>query len=78
MIESAKLTKQHQSAADLAEDNYNLALMNYRAGVATMTELLEAEALLLQAQNNLTDARINYRTALRKYNDYTKQNNQTK
>ena len=73
MVEAAKLTSQHQSAADLAQDNYNLALMNYRAGVATMTELLEAEALFLQAQNNLTDSRINYRTALRKYNDYTKQ-----
>lgn len=73
MVEAAKLTSQHQTAADLAADNYNLALMNYRAGVATMTELLEAEALLMQAQNNLTDARINYRTALRKYNDYTKQ-----
>ena len=73
MVEAAKLTTQHQSAADLAQDNYNLALMNYRAGVATMTELLEAEALFMQAQNNLTDSRINYRTALRKYNDYTKQ-----
>jgi outer membrane protein TolC len=73
MVEAAKLTSQHQSAADLAQDNYNLALMNYRAGVATMTELLEAEALFMQAQNNLTDSRINYRTALRKYNDYTKQ-----
>lgn len=73
MVEAAKLTSQHQSAAELAEDNYNLALMNYRAGVATMTELLEAEALFMQAQNNLTDSRINYRTALRKYNDYTKQ-----
>lgn len=71
LIEAAKLTEQHKSAADLAEDNYNIALMNYRAGVATMTELLEAEALLLQAQNNLTDSRINYRTALRKYKDYT-------
>ena len=71
MIEASKLTQQHLSAAELAEDNYNLALMNYRAGVATMTELLEAEALLLQAQNNLTDSRINYRTAMRKYMDYT-------
>ena len=71
MIEASKLTQQHLSAAELAEDNYNLALMNYRAGVATMTELLEAEALLLQAQNNLTDSRINYRTTMRKYMDYT-------
>lgn len=73
LVEAAKLTEQHRAAANLAEDNYKVALMNYRAGVATMTELLEAEALLLQAQNNLTDSQINYRTALRKYNDYTQQ-----
>ena len=73
LIEAAKLTDQHQAAEELAEDNYQRALMNYRAGVATMTELLEAEALLLQAKNNLTDSRINYRTTLRKYTEYTKQ-----
>ena len=73
MIEAAKLAEQHKAAADLAKDNYNLALMNYTAGVATMSELLEAEALYMQAHNALTDARINYRTALRKYNNYTQQ-----
>ena len=70
LIESAKLAEQHRSAAVLAEDNYNMALMNYRAGVMTMSELLEAEALLLMAHNSLTDARINYHTALRKYLSY--------
>jgi len=70
MTEAAKLAEQHRSAAELAQDNYNLALMNYRAGVMTMSELLEAEALLMLAQNSLTDARINYLTALRKYMSY--------
>ena len=72
LLEAAQLTDQHQAAVELAEDNYHRAIMNYRAGVATMTELLEAEALLLQAKNNLTDSRINYRTTLRKYTKYTK------
>ena len=71
LLEAAQLTDQHQSAVRLAEDNYHRAIMNYRAGLATMTELLEAEALLLQARNNLTDARISYRTTLRKYLDFT-------
>ena len=44
--------------------------MNYKAGVGTMTELMEAEALLLQAENAYTDARIAYRTSLRKFNDF--------
>ena len=37
-----------------------------------MTELLEAEALLLLAHNNYTDARINYRASLRRFNDLNK------
>ena len=38
----------------------------------TMTELMEAETLLLQAENALTDAHISYLTALRKFRDFNK------
>ena len=37
-----------------------------------MTSLMEAEALLLQAENAYTDARISYRTSARKFKEYTK------
>jgi outer membrane protein TolC len=47
--------------------------MNYKAGVGTMTELMESETLLLQAENAYTDARITYRTSLRKFNDFNAQ-----
>lgn len=72
LIEADKLVEQHQTGRDLAEENYRVALLNYTSGVATMTELLEAEALLLQAENAYTDARITYLCAERKFNDYNK------
>lgn len=70
LIEALKLMEQHRASRTLAQDNHRISLMNYQAGVGTMTELMEAEALLLQAENAYTDALITYRTALRKYNDY--------
>ena len=70
LIEALKLMEQHRSSRSLAQENHRISLMNYQAGVGTITELMEAEALLLQAENAYTDALITYRTALRKYNDY--------
>ena len=72
LVESVKLLEQHKSSRDLAQENYRVALMNYEAGVGTMTELLESEALLMQASNAYTDARISYRTAVRKFQEYNK------
>lgn len=70
--EAVRLVTEHQSALRMAEDNYRISLMNYEAGIATMSELLESEALLMQAQNAYTDARISYRAAQRKFNDFNK------
>lgn len=72
LIESIKLMEQHRASHELAKENYRIAMMNYKAGVGTMTELLESEALLLQAENAYTDARISYRAALRKFQEYNK------
>lgn len=72
LIESIKLMAQHKASLDLAKDNYKIALLNYEAGAGTMTELMEAEALLLQASNAYTDSRITYRTANRKFQEYNK------
>lgn len=72
LTESVQLMEQHRSGRELAKENYRVALMNYQAGVGTMTELLESEALLLAAENAYTDARISYRIAQRKFNDYNK------
>ena len=72
LIESMKLMDQHRASRDLAQENYRVALMNYEAGVGTMTDLLESEALLLQAENAYTDSRISYRAAARKFREYNR------
>ncbi len=72
LIESLKLMEQHRSSCVLAQDNYRVSLMNYEAGVGTMTELMESEALLMQAENAYTDARITYLSAQRKFAEYNK------
>ena len=72
MNEALRLVTQHQSAMTIAEDNYRICMLNYEAGIATMSDLLESQALLLQAQNAYTDARISYRGALRKFNSLNK------
>jgi len=70
--EALRLVMQHRSAMVMAEDNCRISMMNYEAGIATMSELLESQALLLQAQNAYTDARISYRGAMRKFNSLNK------
>ena len=70
LIEALKLMEQHRSSCVLAQDNYRISLMNYEAGVGTMTELMESEALLMQAENAYTDARITYLSAQRKLEEY--------
>ena len=72
LTESIRLMIQLQTSMNVADENYRIALLNYQAGASTMTELLEAQTLLLSAQNNYTDARISYRTALRRFNDLNK------
>lgn len=70
--ESIFLMQRQRSAIDLARENYDTMLLNYKSGMATMTELMEAEALLLLAENNYTDSRIDYRASLRRFNDLNK------
>lgn len=72
LIEALKLMEQHRSASVLAQENHRISLMNYQAGIGTMSELLESEALLLQAQNAYTDSRITYLSAQRKFEEYNK------
>jgi len=72
LTEALKLMEQHRAARQLAQDNYRISLMNYQAGIGTMSELMEAEALLLQAENAFTDSRITYLSAQRKFKEYNK------
>ena len=54
---------QMRSSAELAQHNYILAQENYRAGLSSITELMEAQTLYQKAQTDLIDAYIQYRIA---------------
>ena len=71
MIEAEALLKSDKAALDMAQENYRVAELNYRAGISTITDVLEANALLLQAQNAIADRQISYVTARRRYYDLT-------
>lgn len=69
MIESAALVQLQERARDHAQEIYNQTQINYEAGLATVTELLQAQTTLTQAKADLTDAQIAYRVNSRRYKD---------
>ena len=69
MIESAALVQLQERAKDHAQEIYNQTQINYEAGLATVTELLQAQTTLTQAKADLTDAQIAYRVNSRRYKD---------
>ena len=71
MMEAAALLTSDSSALEMAKENYRLATVNYQAGVNTLNDVLQANTLLLQAQNAITDRRISYLNARRRYTDLT-------
>ncbi|MBR6437618.1 MAG: TolC family protein [Bacteroidales bacterium] len=71
MIEANALLQSDMAAYDMAQENYRVSELNYRAGENTITDVLEANSLLLQAQNAITDRQITYVTARRRYYDLT-------
>lgn len=71
MLESKALLSSDEAALDMAQENYRLAALNYRAGLNTLTDVLEANTLMLQAENAITDRKISYLTARRRYRDLT-------
>jgi outer membrane protein TolC len=73
MVEAEALMQSDMAALDMAKENYRLAELNYRAGMNTITDVLEAHALLLQAKNAITDRQITYLTARRRYQDLSGQ-----
>lgn len=69
MMASALLVEQAERAVSLSERRAQLSRVGYRAGTASITDLLTAETELLAAKNELTDARIAYRVHQRRYRD---------
>jgi len=58
--EAAALMVRQNSSVASARENFRLARVNYDAGLIGITDVLQAQSLLLQAENDLTDARISY------------------
>ena len=50
-----------------AHENFNRLESNYKAGLVTLSELLQAEVSLRQSKDDLVDSSIAYRTALNEY-----------
>lgn len=69
MVDAALLIKSDSSALEVAKESYRLATLNYQAGAATLTEVLQAHTLLLQAQNAITDRHTTYIVARRRLLD---------
>lgn len=69
MVDAWMLLKSDSSALDIAQENYRLAALNYSAGTMTLTDVLHAHALLLQARNAITDRRITYIVARQRLDD---------
>ncbi|MBQ0118204.1 MAG: efflux RND transporter permease subunit, partial [Bacteroidales bacterium] len=67
MLESQWLVIECQKALDKAKEYYRLQEVNYRAGMANITDLMTAQSLLMKAQNDLTDALIARHVTARKY-----------
>ena len=72
MLDAAMLMRSDSVALEIAKENYRLAVLNYRAGVYTLSDVLEAHALLLQAQNAITDRHTTYIVARRRLMDLHK------
>ena len=69
LLEAQSLVEIQQSAIRHAQEAYRLIEVQYEAGMATINDLLRQHLQLSQAQSDLTDAKIAYRLALRRYND---------
>jgi outer membrane protein TolC len=77
MVDAAMLIRSDSAALGLARENHRLATLNYSAGANTLNDVLQAQTLLLQAQNALTDRRIAYLIARRRLQDLTSQSSPT-
>ncbi|MBR3724923.1 MAG: TolC family protein [Bacteroidales bacterium] len=73
MLDAWMLIKSDSAALGIARENYRLANINYAAGNVTISEVLQAHTLLLQAENAITDRRVSYLVARRRLSDLRSQ-----
>ena len=70
--EAYKQTQISQVSCEEAAENLRMTTDQYRMSTCTLTDLLDAETLNRQAQNNLAQAKANYQIALADYRRKTR------
>jgi outer membrane protein TolC len=56
-----------QETTTQAEENLMVSQTGYQSGVVTLSDLLEAQALVQETTDKLSDAKMNYRIAITSY-----------
>jgi outer membrane protein len=67
LLDAEKERQLSEETRQQAEENRRVAADSYRNGLVTLTDLLEAEAMLQNAVDQLTEAKANYRIKLSTY-----------
>lgn len=69
MLDAAVLLKSDSSALQIAQENYRLSVLNYEAGVVAIADVLQAQTLLMKAQDAITDRLTTFAVARRRLLD---------
>lgn len=67
LIETYTQVQLSQQTEEMAAENLKLSSDNFKAGMISMSELLEAQTLLQQAQSQSAENKVNYMIKLTKY-----------
>ncbi len=63
MINNINTIRAQQQNTELASEVYNSSQQNYNLGLATLTDLLDAQTSYVEARNSYTQALLNYKLA---------------
>ncbi|MGN0190678.1 MAG: TolC family protein [Candidatus Cryptobacteroides sp.] len=56
--ECVQVMRQNETAVSLARENFRIATLGYEAGTVSISDLLESQALMYQAESDYTDSKI--------------------
>jgi len=71
ILEAEALLVSDSASYKMAVENYRVERLNYNSGLNTITDVLQANTLLLQADNAIIDRNITLISAKRRYHDLT-------
>lgn len=71
IIEAEALLVSDSASYKMAVENYRVERLNYSSGLNTITDVLQANTILLQAENAIIDRNITLISARRRYHDLT-------